>query len=359
MNNLLNTYNQILSNKRKWKYYNKLNVNFSPFTKNNAWKFIESYYKAGEKGRVFSPLIKQENIRPLHSVSVFFLGILLKNIILKNTHVDFTPDFRYLWFMTALYHDYAFVLEKDKRILKAEGIHDLESLKQYLKISADNDIFSDNFNGKFSLDTIKSYLKYTIDVHNKLDHGIVGGLLLYKGLRDNYEVMFNEKRRKDSSVRHEYFKYKGLMWSECQYDNFKRIAKAIINHNIWFCYKGGKSPKDYEECKNEYQKYRLSNLIINNEKDYEKKHQLKNDPFLLLLILADTIEPIKFFRKEKAEHILSNIKIENSKGALVITVLKDLIDTEKWLEKIIDLKNWTTISVTRKNGNSLIISNYN
>ena len=360
MKDLLSTYKDILEDTDKWKYYNKLKIAYSPFKKENAWRFIEDYYKAGVKERVFNPHITQESIRPLHSVSVFFLGILLKEIILKNTNEDdLKPDFRYLWFLTSLFHDYAFILEnKKKNIVKNESIYDLKGLKHYFKIYECDDIFENGFDGKFNLEIINLYLKYLINIHKKIDHGILGGLLLYKGLKDNYEIMYKEKLVKHPHTNYELFKYKGLLWSECQFDNFKRIARAIIYHNIWFCYKGKDSQEKYEKCKKDYQDFGLSRLVIEDKKDLKKKHKVSEDPFLLLLILADTIEPIKFFKEEDAKDVLSNIYIENSENTILITVTKKFKGLEKWFEKIIDLKNWTTISIQKKDDQKLIISNF-
>ena len=358
MKNLLESYEWIFKRKKKWKYYNRLKIDYSPFDENNAWRFIEDYYKAGEKGRVFSPHISQVNIRPPHSISVFFLGILLKDIIIKNADEhEFDPDFRYLWFLTSLFHDYACILENDKKFAKRNNIADLKKMKEHFQINSENDILDNAFNGKFSLKLINSYSNYRI-AEKKIDHGITGGLLLYKGLKDNYEAMYKERLEKHSSAKHEHFKHKGLLWSECQFDNFRRIAKAIIYHNIWFCYKGNDSLEKFKNNKKIYNDKGLSDLIIETEIDFEKKHRPTEDPFLFLLILSDTIEPIKHFEKENHYDVLSNITLENINNTIVITVSKKLIGLDKWFDKIEDLKNWTTIDVEKVSDRKLIISNY-
>lgn len=355
MESLLETYREIFKDKKRWKYYYRFKVNGFPLkNEESAWQFIYNYYKAGEKGRVFESLVQYDKLRSLHSVSVFFLGILLNELVLEKNYKEnhLKPSFRYFWFLTSLYHDYAHFLEDDEKFIKNNNIEQLADLQRYLDIDSANDLFDNGFNCRFSKEEILTYFKYKLTERGEVDHGIIGGMLIYDRLIKNFEINYQEKKTIDPNVNRERFKHKNLDWSECQFKNFKRIASDIIAHNIWFCTK--------DDCIDNYKnKYpELKDLVINKSEVIDKGHKWQNNQFLFLLILTDTIEPLKFFKETSPERVMKGISISTQNDTIEIEVTDKCINPEKWFEKILDLNNWVHISVKKDGDRKLVVSKF-
>lgn len=342
MQNLYSQYDAIKNDPSKWKYYKKLTIPNELFSNNEDLRdFINDYFQAGGK----SILLKDLNLsddRISHTVSLFFLGIHLSDLILGNDKNDMSPDFRYLWFLTSLYHDFGYHFEGNTRLYHLE---DYESIQVFIKSqNIKNTVYKTNLIPigckSISPKVIENYYRYCIKHRRKIDHGIVGGLLLYDRLIKNYDMTYDKKKRTEPDATKENFIHNNLLYSICQHDYFKKVSLAIINHNIWFC------SEENNNCLKLYKKNKLGELIIGkNQKG--KKHSWSDDKFLFLLILADTIEPIKFFRGQNPVNILESIQISLEKEIIIIRVKDNIIDHSAWFDKIKDLMTWVNIIVTQ------------
>lgn len=339
MDNLYRTYQKIFDKKREWKYYNRLRINEFPLNdENTAWDFIEKYYKVGEKNAVFDKFIDKSKLRNRHTVSVFFLGIILSETILGKAYKEsLKPDFRYLWFISSLYHDYSYLIEWDKKKYPISKFKNIASINTHFDIKYN---ILDDSNAKiFNNQIVKSYFKYKLQEFKELDHGIIGGILLYDRMRKNYEIAYQRHNDLHLNAIKEVFEFKGLLWSECQYDYFAQVADTIIAHNMWFCTNPINQPT--------YKKYSLDELIIKDKTDEIKKYRRDENPFLFLLVIADSLEPIKRkeFEKYSSHELLEKIKIETSKDTIIVEVLDKKLDYLKWFGSIKGIEEWMQVKV--------------
>lgn len=93
-----------------------------------------------------------------------------------------------MWFLTCLYHDVGYGYEKDDGKGKAalENKLDqkgLEGLKEFLSLG----YVCDDVYKTYQKEMVNLYFKSRLKGREKLDHGIVGGLLLYDRLRKRFE----------------------------------------------------------------------------------------------------------------------------------------------------------------------------
>lgn len=347
MENLYQSYQRLFKTKGKWRYYRNLQIKEFPLDNEDlAWKFIQEYYKAGEKSKVFDDNIKKEEIRSLHSASVFFLGILISNLVIgENSKKDLKPSFKYLWFITSLYHDYSYLIEYNKSAYPPTKYYNINSI--YKKFDIKYKLFEDYKPKKFSTKIIESYLRYGIKEFDFLNHGIVGGILLYDRLRKNYDKAYEEYKEQNPLACKECFEHKDLLWSTSQFDFFSEMSYSIINHNIWFCPKGKESV---------YLSYGLGDLIIKDKADEYKKHSKAENSFLFLLVFADTIEPFKRseFSYLTTKEILEKIDIKIVKNRIKINVLEDTLPYKEWFGDIKDLETWMKVKVEEKETNIAI-----
>ena len=93
-----------------------------------------------------------------------------------------------------------------------------------------------------------------------------------------------------------------------------------------------------------YKKYKLDKLIIENS---SQRLKCESNPFLFLLLLSDTIEPIKFFTQYQSKCVLNKIDIEVLSGLKKISITtNDLcMDCHNWFDKIKDMENWLDLTV--------------
>ena len=109
---IVNLYNHV----SEWNYYN---ADFEkPFGINTARKFIEQYFEKGAKRGVVLPFIDEiDSMRYVHTISVFFIGLLIKRELCPNlairSKVDTDYEFSYLWFLVCLFHDMGYAIEND------------------------------------------------------------------------------------------------------------------------------------------------------------------------------------------------------------------------------------------------------
>ncbi len=358
---LVDQYISKHSKKDEWRYYHKMNYNVFPFkSSDNAKEFIKQYFKTGEKDSIFSNKCIEEisDNRAYHTVSLFFLGIFLRPLFDKKLN-KLEPGFLYYWFLTSLFHDYGYSIENDKDNYIPKQIN-ICQLKDKLGIS-EYSLFNQAFESTIEVnsqppqrinienDLIINYYYYCL-LHVKrefINHGIVGGLLLYHGLRKNFE----EKRKlaKDyyTNFNEESFYYpfeSKIHWSRSHETYYRIAAEAIIMHNVFFASK----VKD----KKVYKEYGLEKLILN------EGSKVNYDAFLFLLILADTIEPIKHFNQINPKCVLQKIDIlvNAVKKTISIKILDECLNSEEYFKKIKDMRNWFNLKTIKKRKQKIVIT---
>ncbi len=170
-----------------------------------------------------------------------------------------------------------------------------------------------------------------------MDHGIVGGLMLYDRLRKNYYQAKKKIGRKQKDE-NDSFEYNGLFFSKEHFKYYAEAADAIISHNIW-----ASTLKDYLKAE---KKECLMLSKINEE-----------NKIAYILAIADTIEPIKRKNsltlavtiepnKSKESLILENIYYDKIENGFVLS-MPNVDDKEKY-KNIRDLPNWVDVHVNEK-----------
>src|SRR5665647_873156 len=102
---------------RDWNYYGQPFIN--PFEdKIINLDFIHDYFNYGGKSMVISELINiMDPMRHSHTISSFFIGMLIKQQICPNLRIVNSPsnefEFSYLWFIVCLFHDMGYAQERD------------------------------------------------------------------------------------------------------------------------------------------------------------------------------------------------------------------------------------------------------
>lgn len=351
MKTFFDLYNSISRDNSLYNYYDKnLELKDAFANKEQANSFIINYFQNGEKDickfKKNNPRLKgmfEADARNIHTVSVFTLGIA---IALKMEH-RISGDELFIWFLMCLFHDIGYKLENNTD--EDENLRTLETLDNFLRhfnIQNDNNIF-----GKYrEKETLcrnyyicGNYYKYRKKIHHKIDHGIAGGILLYKMLVENYNSII-----KSSEYNTDTCEYKGLKFSEENSDDYKKAAIGIIRHNMWYANKS-------DDCKT-YHEYGLDDLIS----EPQNKICYTDDRLLFLLCLADTIEPLKRFRNlgtnEEINEILRQICMDieninnqkNSKITITIQVSDELENKDKLIENCRSLDSWMNVKTTQE-----------
>lgn len=349
MQTLKELYEEIANDSKRWSYYNTPNLSIEKKWENNshAFKFIKSYFNLAGKSNAFKDEHLEKNKtfiedRAAHIISAFLLGIKIAESFDVNitTRNEENMNFQYYWFLTCLYHDIGYAYEKKSNyehlsMLQEDG---LEALQEICDIKyLHNRIFK-----TFSCDEVEFYLKCRSECKNgkkgTIDHGIVGGILLYDKLRKQFAIAWRKRKDKPSSRKSFFIKdecsLRELHLSNSHYAEYAKAADAIIAHNIWI------------STFNEYvQKYDPDKNFTSIGRKISMSNKL-----CFILSLADTIEPIKRFGGEALKYI----GIEAiDKG---FKVLCDSLDNENYFKDIESLTDWLDITVKRKNSNIIELS---
>ena len=208
-------------------------------------------------------------------------GILENQFKGKNADCKETCErkrFLYLWFITCLYHDMGYLFEEyweDSSnqnylecmdILSGDLRRNLQNLPEEARIPEE---LSGNAETYF-----KARMEGKIRDKKCIDHGLAGGTLLYKKMK--------ELHCSDDLI---HDKITGLLFGKPILENhIAHCAWCIICHNIW-CW----PLKDPSKAQ-EYTDLRLGELLYGEN---ERIIKLKDHPLLFLLCLVDTIEPVK------------------------------------------------------------------
>lgn len=338
---LIDIYNEISSCKDRWLYYDlecndkmKLEIEGAWEDKCKANEFIQMYFKLGGKA-VFNVkgigyFIRLDE-RNMHTVSLYILGIYFFDHLYNSKKSDLSRDeFLYVWYMACLYHDIGYAIENGKG-------YDYKTLEAFIKqidLKEKEDIFKKCDNKKLCNKKLCSgYYKYIMETRNHIDHGIVGGILLYKKLIESYY-----KAKADNSNPNDSFHTEdGLYFSPNLFPYYAIAAEAIIRHNMWYLNENNKA---------DYEKYEIEELCADN------KVKASDDIILFLLCLGDIIEPLKKFSYDC--NVLNEIDIEINNNVLEIKADADSAKYVEYLKEIESLKEFVDLSIERRKQSVII-----
>lgn len=309
-----------------------------------CYRFIEQHFNCGKKMTAISDILGtnediktlSESIRSVHMVSLYLLGYSLYQCFEDDLNKYFMQyigksdrgeeyDFRYTWFLTALFHDITSCKEVITKHNEIEGKQSIENVIKSEKNIYDYKLQSGKkFIPKFPKDFVLRYLKER-EEKDRVDHGIVAGYNFFNSMC----TIFEQKLGEEEIIVEKTNKERMLMWDKTYMDHFVFIADAIISHNIWFDEKTEKMVGKWA---------------------YEE------NPLNFILCLLDTIEPIKRFCEDKRSTLKYNEVLEN------ISVIKDderkikiswndvirnceLEKWERWKDNIKKLDEWMKIDV--------------
>lgn len=311
----------------KWHYYYGIDNNTPrPFIDNTDYiGFIFNHFQQGGKMRIFewSNISPNDIKRPNHICSVFFLGIILynqtkfsKKYKLKESPVGYAT-FPFIWFLIALFHDNAYCMEDEKQLQNVSTIPEL---------IAEFNIEHSLFDRKFSkcrelLDSRENYFLFRKQKCKVVDHGILGGMLLF----DRLVKIRREQKKADENT---------LFWGRRLENQYKTAANAISIHNIWLPQEG------FEDI---YRQFNLEKLIG------FKPVKFKDFPLFYILGIVDTIEPLKAFESRSSltdVGILKSIDLEFGENFLLMKKNDKLdvdLDFEILAKRAKSLKNWLDI----------------
>lgn len=338
MKTLKTIVDEYITRPEEWLYYQK-NVpntffnNGKSFNRiledpDDAMQFIKDYFYIGDKTDALVKIDldrlreKAEN-RFIHIVSTFFLGLKIAECFGVCTAVrdEKNMSFQYKWFLACLYHDLGYCYEKDcscsdVRMLSVDG---LDAIQEICNIKyLDNREFI-----TYSRAEIDTYLKGRATCkdgkHGVIDHGIVGGTLLYDALRKQFEMEWIKHINANES-RKSFYSSRGLHYSNEHFETYAEIADAIIAHNVW--------PETFAE----YTGYaNLRKITFSNT-------------LCFILGVADTVEPLKR-NKKYADRVRFDFGNKFFKIYTDEVVFKNVYST---IEK---MKDWLDVAVVANDRN--------
>lgn len=310
----------------QWHYYSGINKDFhtaKPFVETtNYSNFILNYFQQGGKVRIFELCdIKTEELRlPNHICSVFFLGILLYNKtgLSKKYKLERNPPgyetFPFIWFLIALFHDNAYQMEDKNKLQEIATIDDL--IKKFqIKHSL---IGKKSSTCKELLSIRNNYFLFRKRMWNLVDHGILGGLLLF----DRLVKIRREKHKEKEDI---------LFWGRKLEIQYKTAANAISIHNIWL--------QPEQICR----EHNLESLIN------FKPVKFNEFPLFYILGIVDTIEPLKIYKDDNLSDldIFNSIDFEFGENSLKVSESNSSkIDFSKIIDKVKYFKGWLDIEIT-------------
>lgn len=270
-----------------------------------------------------------DKVRAIHVWSLYKIGLALYNsfqcvhksvdVLLDKLFEKIKDDvshedrFKYVWMLTALYHDAGYTHECSMKIVWDE-------LQDYLHYSLP-------CQGKyvpeiFSNELICSYAWFRYIHSGKFDHGIWGGLQFYRSIHEKKELP------------------KEAIFVENVY---QCVAWTIVCHNIWYATK--------REDHDIYKRFGLAQLCRENS---ARDITLSEHPLLYLLSMADNIEPYKRIEKTSC---FEDIALKPVNSILVVDIKETLNfdnDYIKYLSGLSSMKDWLT-DVELEGKNKIII----
>ncbi len=376
-----------------WNYYGD---NFDNVFRDEiaAGNFIYNYFKQGCKLCVLdsweNSIDEYTQMRNVHTVNVFFIGVFLQRMIDENIAIksEVTSDypFSYIWFLVCLAHDFGYVYEKYSQayIGLPEGkysaryyntstyFYEFRTRKcWYQKHGIDIAYLAPKFgkrtnfsyynkkefqrldcnieynNGKiikrprYSQKSKNNYFYYRLYEMHTLDHGIVGADEFFSRLIVNYVKEYRAVAKKGYGENfYNFYNKRGRHFCSEQLKIFAYIADCIASHNMYM-------EGDNEKCRTKYIDYGLNCLL----KDKFQLISYKDNPLLFILCVADTIEPSKKFTNYDNKEILSLISInynvkENSLNVEIDAQLYNSTAGKSYVSGIKELEKWCDIKTT-------------
>lgn len=352
--NLYDAFKSIYKQRKIWDYYCTASQGIltEDLWLHDPKKFIEINLKEGSKE--YSGLLKENfteilnDERALHTVSIFFLGLhIYENSAIIKEKIDtklselrkkvgccISIKFNYYWFLICFYHDIAYQYE--------EPVFDVKNPNTNITIKQKNELPKDlilnvppynNAVPELYKTVLYNYYRYRAS-HGKNDHGIFGGLLFFNDMKKKYEAY-----REELNNPTEPFEKNSVRWSKNILEEVHGyVAWVIMAHNIWFLFP---DDPDYERIKIEYRKYELHELML----DQRNPVVTLENPFLYLLCIVDTVDPVKnLYDQKNMIGALSNIHIKVDHSELTLTINKGIIrDCDKYKKGVNDLKKWVDL----------------
>lgn len=373
-----------------------------------AEEFIHRYFDAGNKKLAlafqYDALHQLPPERATHTVSGFFLGLLIENCIngVNTLAIESQNDFpfSYLWFLTYLYHDYGYCIAERKDLPNPFPTHApipefpqatpnkiaireyqaLIQIKRTLGISLSpfsqygyfsqagrytinsprqreheilytltcpkNRLIGSPYlrlnNGtiirrpRYSSAIITRYLNYCINVREKTDHGIIGGLLFYDRMLKNYMLAYIAQSSGGNHLLDlEDFYYQGRHFCMEQLKIFAYISDCILSHNVF---------RQPPEARAPYETYLLNSLYLENFQPIT----YDENPLLYILSVTDSLDPVKVYSRGNTplgtNQIIEAINIEYTPGSRVLSFSSQSSDVDISIlyGKAKDLEEWTS-----------------
>ena len=145
------------------------------------------------------------------------------------------------------------------------------------------------------------------------------------------------------------FYYRGRHFCAEQLKVFSHISDCIISHNVW---------KQPSSKRAEYEQYQLCSLFEENFQSIT--YEL--NPLLFILVVADTLEPIKVYRQKNSslpvEEIIAAIDIAYIPASreLIFSSISSNIDIAILHHQAQSLTDWTSVSCSPLRNNSFTLA---
>ncbi len=324
METLFNKYAELIKT-GKWQYYPYVKE-FEIYGDDYCKNFIHQYVvKEGGKDipMVEEYLSNLSNERIKHILSCFLLGIIIydENQSIR-TYIDaFLKElpsgkrkesdrerFLYIWMLISVFHDFGYAVEHKKKDFSRKELSSL--LKEMpQRFNSVPSIYNKNL--------LRNYITYKCCRFNCYDHGVIGGIKLFKELCD----LRRERVKKDTD---HYWK------EDLEYD-FAVAAWAIACHNIFYINK----TEDYHWC---YTQMGLGRFVYS---DKVRKISQKQHPLFFLLCLVDSIEPLKTYTDNSMLHGI-NLDIQSDKIIIQIDSFPCPCIKTTYINKVLNLNEWLT-----------------
>ena len=326
--------------------------------KDRCASLIKEYFAAGCKERAFAfdfDKIYLQKGKHIHTVALYLLGCYLRRIVdvplenfIKNNTQDYDYDFRHVWFLSSLYHDTASAIENIANLHKPLnfylGANNVKfNIYDHIPEVPSARLFT------YARGLVENYFDYRSDFFSCVDHGILGGFLLFDRLRKNYDDAWSDFQKYNRSDARSYneFWWDGLHWKRCHLDLFAIIADSVIGHNIWV-----------DPDVRLYKHYGLDPLITPGN----HKISCSESPLLFFLSLLDTIEPVKCLERDDHDRLHPSIALKsvdiqlNSTNEITIRILKDITNLKLWFDNIKKMEDWLEVKVSFPDSNTCKIT---
>lgn len=331
-------YNELLLSPKRWKIAkgeNDYNIDDVFIFPNNYNFIMEQIFSDPVIRHVVFDIDKVKklipNYRLSHTVSLYFLGIMLAEKIEFNNFNNSIPlleedslsNFLHHWIRICLFHDIGYAIEESYKDDDLEKISSLNKLAESFN-------FSVRLDDEDEMGLLQNYYKYRIREFLKADHGIVGAMLFY-----NSAMIAYAKRIEISKKAYMFTNYPIL--GDQVLNTIRHSSYSIARHNMW---------RADDTNKDKYIEYNLTPLIP--QKDGSHLIKFSKDPLLFILCLIDSIEPIKLFNDPDIKRVLKNVEICIQKDRSVICLhISDKSNT--MMQKAKSLPLWLDCNVCEEN----------